>query len=360
MNFIEEFRNSEVIKPLIESLQKYKGPDIKLMEVCGTHTMAISRYGLRSLLPQAIQLVSGPGCPVCVTPISYIDSALELADRPEVIITTFGDMMRIPGSHSNLLTKRAQGKKVQMVYSPLDAVELAKENPDKEVVFLSVGFETTTPVIALAVLHAYSQGVKNFSILSANKTMPEAIIALSQDKELAIDGFIFPGHVSAIIGTDFFKSVTTDYKKAGAVTGFEPLDMVYAIKVLVDNISSKESSFENLYSRIVKKEGNRKAVDTMNKVFEPYDAIWRGIGLIEKSGLKVREEFKSHDASVKFDLKELPSREPAGCRCGDILKGKLRPVDCPLFKKVCTPENPVGACMVSSEGTCAAYYKYCD
>ena len=360
MNFIEEFRNSEVIKPLIESLQKYNGPDIKLMEVCGTHTMAISRYGLRSLLPKNIQLVSGPGCPVCVTPISYIDSALELADRPEVIITTFGDMMRIPGMESNLLTKKAQGKKVQMVYSPLDAVELAKKNPDKEVVFLSVGFETTTPVIALAVLHAYSQGATNFSILSANKTMPEAIIALSQDKELAIDGFIFPGHVSAIIGTDFFESVTNKYNKAGAVTGFEPLDMVYAIKVLVDNISSKNSSFENLYSRIVKKEGNRKAVDTMNKVFEPYDAIWRGIGLIENSGLKVREEFKSLDASAKFGLKELPSREPAGCKCGDILKGKLRPVDCPLFKRVCTPENPVGACMVSSEGTCAAYYKYCD
>ena len=357
-NYIDEFRDSEVIGKIVQSLQGYSGRRLKIMEVCGTHTMAISRYGLRSLLPPQIELISGPGCPVCVTPTSYIDSATELADNKNVIITTFGDMMRIPGNNSTLIHKKAQGSNVQMVYSPLNAVELARENPDKEVVFLSVGFETTTPVIALSVSKAKSEGINNYSVLTANKTMPEAIKTLAGDKELLIDGFLYPGHVSAIIGTDFFTYVAYNMEKAGVVAGFEPLDILYSIKVLIDNITNRKIVLENMYSRIVSKEGNIKAQQKMYEVFEPVDSVWRGIGMIPKSGLGIVKEYEMFDTAKKFDIKQKDTPEPKGCLCGEVLKGKKRPGDCKLFKKRCTPENPVGSCMVSSEGTCAAYYKY--
>lgn len=357
-NFIDEFRDKEVINKLIESLGNYSGHKLKLMEVCGTHTMAISRFGLRSLLPKQIELLSGPGCPVCVSPTSYIDMATELVEDKNVIITTFGDMMRIPGSNSTLLYKKAQGYNVQVVYSPLNAVEMARENTDKEVVFLSVGFETTTPVIALAIHKAKSQGVKNFSVLTANKTMPEAIKALACDQELDIDGFIYPGHVSAIIGTDFFSYVADEMGKPGVVAGFEPLDILLSIKALVKNITEGNCVLENMYSRIVPKEGNTKAKQKMYEVFEPIDAIWRGIGLIPASGLGIREEYRIYDAVSKFKLIQKDTSEPKGCQCGEVLKGKKKPMDCKLFKTRCTPENPVGACMVSAEGTCAAYFKY--
>lgn len=359
-NYIDEFRDKAVIQKIVDCLNTYSGRRLKIMEVCGTHTMAISRFGLRSLLPKSIELLSGPGCPVCVTPTAYIDSATELADNKDVIITTFGDMMRIPGSDSTLLYKKAKGCNVQMVYSPLNAVDLAGKNPDKEVVFLSVGFETTTPVIALSVYKAKCEGIKNFSILTANKTMPEAIKTLAEDKELAIDGFIYPGHVGAIIGTDFFSHVAYNMEKAGVVAGFEPLDILYSINTLVKNISEGRHILENMYSRIVTKEGNVKAQQKMYEVFEPIDSVWRGIGMIPNSGLGIREEYKDYDAARKFDIKVKNSPEPKGCLCGEVLKGKKRPADCKLFKSRCTPENPVGACMVSSEGTCAAYYKYGD
>lgn len=357
-NYIDEFRDKEVIQKIIKKLNKYSGPNLKIMEVCGTHTMAISRYGLRSLLPKSIELISGPGCPVCVTPTSYIDSALELADNKEIIITTFGDMMRIPGNESTLLYKKAKGCNVQMVYSPLNAVDLARENPDKEVVFLSVGFETTTPVIALSVYKAKSEGINNFSVLTANKTMPEAIKTLAGDKELAVNGFLYPGHVSAIIGTDFFTDVAYNMKKAGVVAGFEPLDILYSINILVKNISEGNIVLENMYSRIVTKEGNIKAQQKMYEVFQASDAVWRGIGMIPNSGLQLKAEYEMFDAAKKFSIKPKDSPEPKGCQCGEVLKGKKKPSDCKLFKTRCTPENPVGACMVSSEGTCAAYYKY--
>jgi hydrogenase expression/formation protein HypD len=357
-NFIDEFRDSEVISRIVENLKTYSGRKLKIMEVCGTHTMAISRYGLRSLLPEQVELISGPGCPVCVTPTSYIDSATELADNKNVIITTFGDMMRVPGNNSTLLHKKAQGSNIQMVYSPLNAVELARENLDKEVVFLSVGFETTTPVIALSVSKAKSEGINNYSVLTANKTMPEAIKTLAGDSELLIDGFIYPGHVSAIIGTDFFSSVAYNMKKAGVVAGFEPLDILYSIKILIDNITSDNIVLENVYSRIVSKGGNTKAQEKMYEVFEPVDAQWRGIGLIPNSGLGLRNEYEAFDTARKFDIKHKNTPEPKGCLCGEVLKGKKRPKDCKLFGKRCTPESPVGSCMVSSEGTCAAYYKY--
>ena len=357
-NYIDEFRDKAVIEKIVESVNNYSGRNIKIMEVCGTHTMAISRYGLRSLLPKSIELLSGPGCPVCVTPTSYIDSATELADNKDIIVTTFGDMMRIPGNESTLLYKKAKGCNVQMVYSPLNAVDLARENPDKEVVFLSVGFETTTPVIALSVYKAKSEGIKNYSVLTANKTMPEAVKILADDEELGIDGFLYPGHVSAIIGTDFFSEVAYNMKKAGVVAGFEPLDILYSIDTLVKNINEGNITLENMYSRIVTKDGNKKAQQKMYEVFKPVDAVWRGIGMIPNSGLGLRDEYNMFDASKKFNIKQKNTAEPKGCLCGEVLKGKKRPLDCKLFKTRCTPENPVGACMVSSEGTCAAYYKY--
>lgn len=357
-NFIDEFRDKEAIHRVVESLGAYSGKKLKIMEVCGTHTMAISKYGIRSLLPKQIELLSGPGCPVCVTPTAYIDSATALAEEKNVIITTFGDMMRIPGNNSTLLYKKAQGCNVQVVYSPLNAVEMARENPDKEVVFLSVGFETTTPVIALSVSKAKSEGIKNYSVLTANKTMPQAITALAADKELCIDGFIYPGHVAAIIGTGFFTQVAENLGKAGVVAGFEPLDILYSVKALLQNISEGRPVLENMYSRIVTAEGNTKAQAKMYEVFEPADAVWRGIGKIPGSGLALKSEYVIYDTAKKFDIVQKDSPEPAGCQCGEVLKGKKKPADCKLFKTRCTPENPVGACMVSSEGTCAAYYKY--
>ena len=357
-NYIDEFRDKAVIQKIVDCLNAYSGPNIKIMEVCGTHTMAISRYGLRTLLPKNIELLSGPGCPVCVTPTGYVDSATDLAENKNVIITTFGDMMRIPGNNSTLLHKKAQGCYVQMVYSPLNALDIAKANPEKEVVFLSVGFETTTPVIALSVSKAKEENIENFSILTANKTMPEAVKTLAGDKELALDGFIYPGHVSAIIGTDFFSYVAYNMEKAGVIAGFEPLDVLYSIQVLLKNITERKNVLENVYSRIVSKDGNIKAQQKMYEVFETVDAVWRGIGLIPGSGLGVNKAYEAFDAVKKFELKPKESPEPKGCACGEILKGKKRPYDCKLFKTKCTPENPVGACMVSSEGTCAAYYKY--
>jgi hydrogenase expression/formation protein HypD len=357
-NYIDEFRDKAVIEKIVESINNYSGRNIKIIEVCGTHTMAISRYGLRSLLPKSIELLSGPGCPVCVTPTSYIDSANELADDKGIIITTFGDMMRIPGSESTLLYKKAKGCNVRMVYSPLNAVDLARENPDKEVVFLSVGFETTTPVIALSVYKAKCEGIKNYSVLTANKTMPEAVKILADDEELAIDGFLYPGHVSAIIGTDFFSEVAYNMKKAGVVAGFEPLDILYSINTLVKNINEGNIILENMYSRIVTSDGNKKALKKMYEVFKPVDAVWRGIGMIPGSGLALNDEYEQFDAAKRFGVEQKNIPEPKGCLCGEVLKGKKRPFDCKLFKTRCTPENPVGACMVSSEGTCAAYYKY--
>lgn len=358
VNFIDEFRDKEVISKIIESLNRYDGPNLKIMEVCGTHTMAISRYGIRSLLPRQIELISGPGCPVCVTPTSYIDSATELADNKDVIVATFGDMMRVPGNNSTLLYKKAQGCNVQMVYSPLNALDLAKKYPDKEVVFLSVGFETTTPVIALSVSRAKSEGVNNFSVLTANKTMPEAIKTLASDIELHINGFLYPGHVSAIIGTEFYTFIADNMNIGGVVAGFEPLDILYSVNVMVKNISEGRNVLENTYSRLVLKEGNKKAQQKMYEVFEPIDTAWRGIGMIPKSGLGLRNEYSDFDAVKKFDIRTQNSPEPKGCLCGEVLKGKKRPMDCKLFKTKCTPESPVGSCMVSSEGTCAAYYKY--
>jgi hydrogenase expression/formation protein HypD len=358
VNYIDEFRNSEVSQQLSKVLSSYNGKPVTIMEVCGTHTMSIFKFGIRDILSKNIRLISGPGCPVCVTPSFYVNAAVELAKRDDVILTTFGDMMRVPGTKSSLLTERALGSDIRIVYSPLDSIKIAKENKDKNVVFLSIGFETTTPIAALSVLKAREEGVKNFSLLSANKTVPEALKVLSDDKDIGVNGYLYPGHVSAITGTSFYDEIARKYGIPGVVAGFEPLDMLNAIISLVNNINSKNIVVENQYSRVVPREGNPLAQEKVNMVFEACDSIWRGIGNIPNSGLQMREEFSGFDSWKLFDLNSNNNDEPKGCMCGDILKGKKIPSECKLFDKACTPENPVGACMVSSEGTCAAYYKY--
>ncbi|MCX7708295.1 MAG: hydrogenase formation protein HypD [Clostridia bacterium] len=353
------FRDKETVKKLIGKLKEYKGKPLKLMEVCGTHTMSISRYGIRSVLPESIKLISGPGCPVCVTPNYYIRSALELARRSDAIITTFGDMMRIPAGDTSLLDEKARGADVRIVYSPLDSLEIAEKNPEKKVIFLSVGFETTIPVAALAVLEAERRQIKNFMLLSANKTIDEALHILSSDKEIGVDGYIYPGHVSAIIGDKLYREIANQHGIPGIITGFEPVEILAAIIRLTELISNEKAAVENLYARVVKPEGNPIALSKVYEVFENCDAAWRGLGLIPSSGLRLKEKFKGFDAWEIFEGKgqEIDEETP-GCRCGDILKGKCLPGECGLFGTACTPETPVGSCMVSSEGTCAAYYKY--
>lgn len=356
--YIDEFRDSELAGRLSEAIAAYKGRRVTIMEVCGTHTMSISRYGIRDLMPEGINLVSGPGCPVCVTPGFFIKSAIELSRRRDVIITTFGDLMRVPGGDSSLLKEKALGGDIRIVYSPLDSIKVAAENPGKRVVFLSVGFETTTPVVALTVLKAFSENIKNFSVLSSNKTIPETLKILAGDKEIGVDGFLYPGHVSAVIGTRVYEELASSHGIPGIVTGFEPLDMLHAILRLAQHINNKRCVVENEYKRVVPEDGNPVAIEKMNQVFEPCDSIWRGIGNIPGSGLEVRDEYREFDAWRVFDLSPGEIEEPKGCMCGEVLKGKMKPPECRLFGCACVPENPVGACMVSSEGTCAAYYKY--
>jgi len=357
-NYLDPYRDAGLLRQWAEKLRNYRGKPLKLMEVCGTHTMAIARYGIRTLLPDTIRLVSGPGCPVCVTPSYYINNAVRLARRPGVIVATFGDLMRIPADEGSLLEAKAQGADVRVLYSPLDALKIARDNPERQVVLLSVGFETTTPVAALTVVKADEEKMDNFTVLSANKTMPEVLKLLAADPTVGIDGYLYPSHVSAIIGTRFYEELAEKYGVPGVVAGFEPLDILAALAALAEICDSGRPAARNLYTRVVKAEGNPVAARTMEQVFEPADAVWRGIGMIPGSGLAIREAYARFDAWKVFDLETDHDAEPEGCRCGEILKGTKAPTDCPLFGIRCVPENPVGACMVSSEGTCAAYYKY--
>jgi len=357
-NFIDEFRDSDLSKRLSKVLTEYDGKKVNIMEVCGTHTMAIFRFGIRSILNKKVNIVSGPGCPVCVTPVNYINSAIDLSRDKEVIIATFGDMLRVPGSESSLMNEKSKGANVKIVYSPLDSLKIAEDNPSKRVVFLSVGFETTSPSIALTVKKAKESNLKNFSILVANKNIPEALETISSDKSIKISGYIYPGNVSAIIGTDCYNKIADKYGIPGVVVGFEPNDILAGIIKLIETIKCNNPVVLNLYSRVVKDSGNILAQGILNEVFESCDTLWRGFGSIKNSGLRLRNEYKDFDATNFIDLEKYDYKEPEGCLCGNILKGINNPKDCNLFGNKCTPENPVGPCMVSSEGTCAAHYKY--
>ncbi|MCR4430247.1 MAG: hydrogenase formation protein HypD [Tepidanaerobacteraceae bacterium] len=343
---------------VLDSLKKMDiGKTVRIMEVCGTHTRAIAKSGIKQLLPPCIELISGPGCPVCVTHQQDIEKVLQLALEPRVTIATFGDMMKVPGSTGSLREIRAGGADIRVVYSPIDAVSIARQNPDREVVFLAVGFETTAPAVAAAVLQAVQSNAKNFSILCMLKLIIPAMAALLNDPEIKADGFLCPGHVSAIIGTEPYSFIPEKYGKGCVVSGFEPEDILESIHLLAKQIKKEEYKVENQYTRGVRKEGNRTALALMEKFFEPHSVLWRGLGPIEKSGLKLKPHFAKYDAKEKFGISEVeakPSR--AECICDQILKGKKRPDQCPLFGRSCDPDSPQGPCMVSSEGTCAAEF----
>ncbi|MGV8905290.1 MAG: hydrogenase formation protein HypD [Acetobacterium sp.] len=358
MKYVDEFRNNEYAKILVEKLNNRVSENMNIMEVCGSHTMAIFRYGIRDVLPSNINLISGPGCPVCVTPQSYIDTALTLSQKDNVIIATFGDMMRVPGKKGSLTQKKAEGADVRIVYSPMDCLLMASQNPSKKIVFLSVGFETTAPMTGVTVMEAKKNNIKNLFFLTAHKIVPPAMKALVQDKDLKIDGFLLPGHVCAMIGTKPFEFLSNDHNIPGVATGFEPIDMLQGINTLVSLVSKKNHRIENDYKRIVKTAGNPHALEYLKKAFDIVDSSWRGLGRIPNSGLELKGEYDDFDALKHFKIDYIEYDGSPGCKCGEILKGKIKPPDCPLFKKICTPENPVGSCMVSSEGTCAAYYRY--
>ncbi len=334
--------------------------DVRLMEVCGTHTMSIAKSGIKSMLPENVKLLSGPGCPVCVTPPQVIDAILELSMRPDVIITSYGDMLRVPGSKrgDSLLRRRALGARVEMVYSPLDAIKTAEENPDKEIVFLGVGFETTAPGTAAAVLTANEKGVENFSILSMLKIVEPALNALIKMEGFNIDGFICPGHVAVILGERGFEYLPQEHLLPGAIAGFEPEDILLAIYKLLKRIEQKRPGIDNCYLRAVSCEGNTLAQQMVKRCFEPRRDIWRGLGAIEESGLGLREEYSGFDAEKRFDIRFSEVETPTACRCGDVICGRIEPKLCPMYGRLCTPEDPVGPCMVSSEGACAAAMKY--
>ncbi len=361
MKFQDEYRNRGLVQGLAAAIadEAPQLPEpVRLMEVCGTHTMAIAQFGLKSLLPEQVMLVSGPGCPVCVTPVGYIDHAIALSGLPDTIITTFGDLLRVPGSHSSLMVERAKGADIRIVYSALDAVKLAAELPEKQVIFLGVGFETTTPTVAAAILSAEQQGRANFSVLTSHKTMPGPMQALSADPELKIRGYLCPAHVSTVIGSDAYLPLADQFGIPCVVTGFEPADLLQGVLMLVRQCRAGQARVENQYSRAVSAHGNAKAQELVRTLFEPVDAVWRGLGVLPGSGLVLREAYAAFDAARRFQV-ELPDAvEPAGCRCGEVLTGRISPVGCPLFGTVCNPETPVGACMVSSEGSCAAVWRY--
>ena len=358
LKHIDEYRDAEISQNLIQKIKSISQKEVRLMEVCGTHTVSIFRSGIRSVLPPTISLLSGPGCPVCVTDQAEIDAFIELARIDDVIVTTFGDLMRVPGTRSSLQKESAAGRDIRVVYSTFDALEIAKKNPAKKVVFLGVGFETTAPTIAAAILSAAQAGVENFSVISAHKLVPPALEALMAAADVNIDGFILPGHVSVIIGLDAYRPFFDRYQIPCVVAGFEPTDILQAISVLVEMLESKRPALDNAYPRAVSAEGNTKAQQILTEIFEPVDACWRGIGMIPLSGLKIRQKYADHDAQQIFDVQVPDAKTPHGCACGEILIGTKIPPECALYKKACTPMDPVGPCMVSTEGTCAAYYKY--
>lgn len=359
MKYLDEFRDEKLAAPLLQELRRTFSKPFRVMEVCGTHTMSIFRNGLRSLLPDGLELISGPGCPVCVTSAGHIDAILTIAERADTRIALFGDLFRVPGSSGlSLANASSQGARVDIVYSPMDALEIARDHPDEMVVFLGVGFETTTPGIAATILAADNAGLDNFTVFSTHKVMPPPLLALLDDPELKIDGLLCPGHVSTIIGASAYVPLAEKYKLACVVGGFETADILQALIMLAKQINRGESKVENAYTRAVRWEGNKRAQQMTAAIFEPVDMEWRGLGMIPQSGLGIRSKYAHYDAIKRLGIDIIPAAEPKGCLCGEILKGKKEPPACPLYGKRCTPGTPVGPCMVSSEGTCAAFYKY--
>jgi hydrogenase expression/formation protein HypD len=358
LKFVNEYRDPEMSRKLLERIHQRSKKPASLMEFCGGHTVAIFKHGLRQLLPPNIKMLSGPGCPVCVTAGADLDRAIALAQLPGVIIASFGDMVRVPGSRSSLQQAKAEGADVRIVYSAQDALAVARDNPARSVIFIGIGFETTAPTIAASILQAEQEKIDNYYILSLHKLCPPIMKAILDMGEVRLSGIICPGHVSSIIGAAPYEFIPAEYKIACAVSGFEPVDILLAIAMLVDQIEAGDPKVEIAYRRGVKPEGNRPAIRLMETVFETSSADWRGIGIVPESGLSLKPRYEKFDALKKFPVDPGPAREPKGCICGGVLRGTSTPTDCKLFRGTCTPEHPVGPCMVSAEGTCATYYNY--
>jgi hydrogenase expression/formation protein HypD len=358
MKYLDEYRDGRIARALASEIQQRCTRPWVLMEICGGQTHTIMRYGIDELLPPGLELVHGPGCPVCVTPLETIDKAIALASRPDVTLVSYGDMLRVPGSNSDLFQAKAKGADVRVAYSPTEAVKLASRFPERQVVFLAIGFETTAPPNAMAAWMAKQQGLRNFSLLVSHVLVPPAIRALLTSPENRVQGFIAPGHVCTIMGCDEYEALVRDFQVPIVVGGFEPVDILQAVLMLVKQLEAGETRLENQYVRSVSYQGNRLAQKVVGEVFEVADQKWRGIGMIPRSGLRLREEYAALDANRVFDLQLITAEEPAECISAQVLQGLRKPTDCPAFGFRCTPENPLGAPMVSSEGACAAYYRY--
>lgn len=366
MKYVTEYRDPEKAQALLAEIAQLSqllpinpAKPLKLMEICGGHTHSIFKYGIETLLPDSIELIHGPGCPVCVMPRGRLDDAIALAEQPNIIFTTFGDAMRVPGSQKSLLQAKAQNADVRMVYSPLDALKIAKDNPDREIIFFGIGFETTVPSTALTVLQAKAEGITNFSLFCNHVLVVPALEALLSNPDLQLDGFIGPGHVSTVIGIEPYQIIADRYHKPLVISGFEPLDILQSVWMLLKQLIEGRCEVENQYTRLVNSGGNKVGLNAIAQVFTIRDRFeWRGLGEIAQSGLKIRDEYAQFDAEVKFIVPNRRVADAKACQCGEILKGVLKPWQCKVFGTACTPQNPIGTCMVSSEGSCAAYYKY--
>jgi hydrogenase expression/formation protein HypD len=361
MRFVDEFRDAELGRALAEEIHATVEPErhYKIMEVCGGHTHAIYKYGVDDLLPSNVEFVHGPGCPVCVIPMGRVDDGIALAREPGVIFTCFGDMLRVPGSTETLLDAKAQGADVRIVYSPLDALRIAKENPGREVVFFAIGFETTAPSTALTLRRAKAEGARNFSVICSHVTIVPPLRALLESPEVRLDGFIGPGHVATVIGARPFQFIPEQYGKPLAISGFEPLDVLQSVLMVLRQLVEARAEVENQYARVVPWEGNPRALEIMDEVFTLRDRFeWRGLGFISESALRISDDYAEWDAEERFAVPDVRVADPKACQCGEVLRGVIKPWECKVFGTACTPERPIGTCMVSSEGACAAYYNY--
>jgi hydrogenase expression/formation protein HypD len=358
MKFLDEYRDEETAREIVAEIRRITTRPWVIMEVCGGQTHSIVKYGVDRMLPPEIELVHGPGCPVCVTSLEMIDKAHAIASRPDVIFCSFGDMLRVPGSECDLLVLKSRGADIRVIYSPIDCLKIARENPAKRVVFFAIGFETTAPANAMAVWQAKQQGVTNFSVLVSHVLVPPSIASILQSPQNRVQGFLGPGHVCTVMGYKEYEPISARFKVPIVITGFEPIDLLHGTLMTIRQLEKGEAKVENQYNRIVLRDGNPAAVKLVNKVFEVCDRKWRGVGSIPKSGYKLRYEFRDHDAERIFEVKEIDTQEPARCISGLVLRGVKKPHECPAFGRDCTPENPLGATMVSAEGACAAYHAY--